>query len=334
MAKDVNVTIDVLKPSGFTTETFPLIIGAKTGGFAYKVYEGDDALDLIKVDFAETTETYKLARAILQQNNRPEKVAIAGYDETAGTPDVVFEEVKGEAFYYVLTTSADVEEQKALVEAIDLQGAKVAILRVNDIVDLETLEESGVKRAYVLYTDDVTRYIDGEFIGVYAADEAGSSTAKFKQFFDVRPVNVTPTEQARLKLANGSTYIEKFGEAQTTDSKTLGGEHLDVIVGNDWVIANIEQRVQGLFLRNKKIPYEQSGANLVGSEVETVLLQGARQDIVAEDAVGKPIYTVIIPDVDAMTEAQRASRKLTGVKFTFRLAGAIQEAVIKGQVNY
>ncbi|MCY1690736.1 hypothetical protein OVA29_08710 [Exiguobacterium sp. SL14] len=82
MAKDVTVTIDVLKPSGFTTETFPLIIGTKTGGFTYKEYEGDEALDLIKVDFAETTETYKLARAILQQGNRPEKVAIVGYDET------------------------------------------------------------------------------------------------------------------------------------------------------------------------------------------------------------------------------------------------------------
>ena len=334
MAKDVNVTIDVLKPSGFTTETYPLIIGEKTGGFEYKVYEGDDALDLIKVDFAETTETYKLARAILQQDNRPEKVAIVGYDDTAGTPDVVFEEVKGEAFYYVLTTSADVAEQEALVEAIDLQGAKVAILRVNDIADLEALEAAGIKRAYVLYTDDVTRYIDGEFVGEYAADPAGSATAKFKQFFDVRPVNVTPTEVARIHAAHGATYIEKFGEAQTSESKTIGGEHLDVIVGNDWVIANIEQRVQALFLKNRKIAYEQNGVNLIGSEVETVLLQGAQQDIVAEDAEKQPIYQVIIPNVDAMTEAERASRKLRGLKFTFRLAGAIQAADIKGQVNY
>lgn len=334
MAKDVNVTIDVLKPSGFTTETFPLIIGAKTGGFAYKVYEGDDALDLIKVDFAETTETYKLARAILQQNNRPEKIAIAGYDEAIGTPDVVFEEVKNEAFYYVLTTSSDVEEQEALVEAIDLQGAKVAILRVSDIADLETLEASGVKRAYVLYTNDVTRYIDGEFVGEYASDPAGSATAKFKQFKDLTPVVVTPTELAQIHAANGSTYIEKFGEAQTSESKTIGGEHLDIVVGNDWIIANIEQRVQGVFLKNRKIAYEQKGANLIGTAVETVVLQGAGQDIVAEDAAGKPIYTVTIPDVDSMTEADRASRKLKGVKFTFRLAGAIQEADIKGQVNY
>ena len=334
MAKDVNVTIDVLKPSGFTTETFPLIIGAKTGGFAYKVYEGDDALDLIKVDFAETTETYKLARAILQQNNRPEKIAIAGYDEAIGTPDVVFEEVKNEAFYYVLTTSSDVEEQEVLVEAIDLQGAKVAILRVSDIADLETLEASGVKRAYVLYTNDVTRYIDGEFVGEYASDPAGSATAKFKQFKDLTPVVVTPTELAQIHAANGSTYIEKFGEAQTSESKTIGGEHLDIVVGNDWIIANIEQRVQGVFLKNRKIAYEQKGANLIGTAVETVVLQGAGQDIVAEDAAGKPIYTVTIPDVDSMTEADRASRKLKGVKFTFRLAGAIQEADIKGQVNY
>lgn len=334
MAKDVTVTIDVLKPSGFTTETFPLIIGTKTDGFTYKEYESDEALDLIKVDFAETTETYKLARAILQQGNRPEKVAIVGYDETAGSPDVAFEEVKNGPFYYVLTTSVDVEEQAALVEAIDLQGAKVAILWVNDIADLETLEEAGIKRAYVLYADDVTRYIDGEFVGEYAADPAGSATAKFKQFFDVRPVNVTPTEVARIHAANGATYIEKFGEAQTSESKTIGGEHLDVIVGNDWVIANIEQRIQAVFLKNRKIPYEQNGANLIGSEVETVLLQGAQQDIVAEDAEGQPIYQVIIPNVDAMTEAERASRKLRGLKFTFRLAGAIQAADIKGQVNY
>jgi len=334
MAKDVNVTIDVLKPSGFTTDTFPLIIGAKAGGSAYKEYAGDDALDLIKVDYAETTEAYKLAKAVLEQGNRPDKVAIVGYDATTGSPAAAFETVKEQAFYYVLTTTADVEDQEALVEAIDLQGAKVAILRANDIIDIEVLQESGVKRAYVLYTNDVTRYIDGEFVGEYASDPAGSATAKFKQFADLTPVSVTASELAQIHAANGATYIKKFGESQTSESKTIGGEHLDIIVGNDWIIANIEQRVQGVFLKNRKIAYEQKGANLVGTAVETVLLQGAGQDIVAEDAVGKPIYSVTIPDVDSITEAERASRKLKGVKFTFRLAGAIQEADIKGQVNY
>lgn len=334
MAKDVNVTIDVRKPSGFTTDTFPLIIGAKAGGSAYKEYAGDDALDLIKVDYADTTEAYKLAKAVLEQENRPDKVAIVGYDATTGSPAAAFELVKEQAFYYVLTTTADAEDQQALVEAIDLQGAKVAILRANDIADIETLQESGIKRAYVLYTDDVARYIDGEFVGTYASDPAGGSTAKFKQFKNLTPVEVTPTELAQIHAANGSTYIKKFGEAQTSESKTIGGEHLDIVVGNDWVIANIEQRVQGLFLKNKKIPYEQGGANLVGTAVETVLLQGAGQDIVAEDAAGKAIYTVTIPDVDSLTEADRASRKIKGIKFTFRLAGAIQEADIKGQVNY
>lgn len=73
---------------------------------------------------------------------------------------------------------------------------------------------------------------------------------------------------------------------------------------------------------------------MIGAEVESVMKLGLDNGIIATDELGNGIYSVVIPDVQSMTEADRASRKLKGVKFSYRLAGAIEEVDIKGQVSF
>ena len=334
LIKDVNVNIDVLKPTGAVTSTNVLLVVEKTGGFAYKEYAGDDALDLVKVDFAETTDAYKMAQAVLTQDNRPEKVAIVGYDVTGTTAEDVIEANFNRDFYYVVLDSADTADQIPVVQLLDLKEKKVAVLRSNDIADVTALKAADIERYYVLYTPEVDEFIDAAFVGEFAADPAGSATAKFKQLKGITPVDITLADFTTLEAGNGSTFVVKFGEPQTTGSLLGDGEHLDVVAGNDWVIATLEERVQALYLKNRKINYIQGGANLIGSEVEATMKLAIDRDIIAEDAEGNGLFSVVIPDVQAMTEADRASRKLKGVKFSYRLAGAIEEVDIKGQVSF
>lgn len=335
--KDVTVSIDVLKPSGSVTSTNALLVVQKAGGFAYKEYTGDEAIEAIELDFAATTEVFKMASALLRQNNRPEKVAIVGYDGTSGSADAAAAVVKdnfNQDWYYVALDSADTAAQIALVQALDERDNKIAVLRVNDVADAQTLHAATIDRYYVLYTPETDEYIDAAFIGEYVADSAGSATAKFKQLEGITPVTLSFDEYNALEAANASSYVTKFGEPQTSGSKLGGGEFLDVVAGNDWMIAMLEQRVQFLYMKNRKISYEQAGANMIGAEVESVMKLGVENDIIAEDAEGNGMFNVIIPDVQAMSEADRASRKLRGVKFSYRLAGAIEEVDIKGQVSF
>lgn len=332
--KDVNVSIDVLKPSGAVTSTNVLLVVEKTGGFAYKEYSGDEALAAVELDFAATTETYKMAAALLRQANRPEKLAVVGYDDTNGSAAAVVEANFNQDWYYVVLESAATADQIAVVQELDERDNKVAILRVNAVADAEALHAANTERYYVLYTPETDEYIDAAFAGEFASDPAGSSSAKFKQLEGITTVELSLADYNALEAVNASSYVTKFGEPQTTSSKLGGGEFLDVVAGNDWMIATLEQRVQSLYIKNRKISYEQSGANMIGAEVESVMKLGVENDIIAEDAEGNALYSVAIPDVQAMTEADRASRKLKGVKFSYRLAGAIEEVDIKGQVSF
>ncbi|QBL97917.1 hypothetical protein EauM23_00024 [Exiguobacterium phage vB_EauM-23] len=332
--KDVNVDIDVLKPSGAVTSTNVLLVVEKVGGFAYKEYSGEDALLAIESDFAKTTNAYELANAVLKQKNRPEKVAIVGYDPTGGDVADVVEANFVADWYYVVLESADTADQIAVTQVLDDANNKIAVLRVNDVADAAVLEAAGIQRAYVLYTPVVDEFIDAAFVGEYAADEAGSATAKFKQLAGITPSELSIVDYNALQDVNASAYVKKFGEAQTTGSKLLGGDFLDVVAGNDWVIATLEQRVQAIYLKNRKVVYEQAGANLIGSEVEAVMKLAIDRDIIAEDLEGNGLFSVTIPNVQDMTEADRASRKLKGIKFAYQLAGAIEEVDIKGQVSF
>lgn len=332
--KDVSVSIDVLKPSGAVTSTNVLLVVEKTGGFAYKEHSGDDALASVELDFAATTEAYKMAAAVLRQNNRPEKIAIVGFDSVSGSAANVVEDNLNQDWYYVVLESADTADQIAVVQKLDALDNKVAVLRSNAVADAEALHAANIERYYVLYTPETVEYIDAAFVGQFAADPAGSATAKFKQLEGITPVEFSLADFNALEAVNASSYVTKFGEPQTTGSKLGGGEFLDVVAGNDWMIAMLEQRVQALYIKNRKISYTQAGANMIGAEVESVMKLGLDNGIIATDESGNGIYSVVIPDVQAMTEADRASRKLKGVKFSYRLAGAIEEVDIKGQVSF
>ena len=74
-----------------------------------------------------------------------------------------------------------------------------------------------------------------------------------------------------------------------------------------------------------KIPYTDAGIAQVESQVRAQLDDG----ITAGGIAPEP-YTVTVPKAAAAAPADRAARILRNVKFSARLAGAIQKIVIQG----
>ena len=98
----------------------------------------------------------------------------------------------------------------------------------------------------------------------------------------------------------------------------------------DWVQARLEEQIFYRIATKSKIPFTQSGAMIIESEIRSVLSQGVANGGIAE----APAYQVQSPDVLNIPEVQRGQRVLGDFRFQFRLAGAVHKVIVRGQVGY
>ena len=100
----------------------------------------------------------------------------------------------------------------------------------------------------------------------------------------------------------------------------------------DFIISQMEYRVQRLLNKAPKIPYTNSGIASIESEVAGVLNKAYRNGIIADDDEGLPLYWTHFKKREEMSAEDRANRIYTGGKFSFELAGAIHTVKINGEM--
>lgn len=331
--QDVTVTIDIKKPSALIGLGTPLILVNKTGESTYKEYTN---LEVIKTALTESSNGYKLAKVIFDQGDaRPEKIAIATYDSSAGEPVTavsVLEKYFYNDWYFVLLDTGEVADYKAISDAVEAKGLKVAAHVVDDATDLATLTTTKYDRTFIIEHDKAAELPHAALIGAVGSRPVGSVTWKFKTLKGVTPRDLTPVELSDIHTSGAIAYVTKAGIAQTSEGKMVSGEYIDVIHGKDWVKLNIEQRVQTLLSTNSKIPYTDSGIAQIESEVRTVFEIAGQNGIIATNDSGQYLYTITTKGRNEVSVEDRATRKYNGLSFNFELAGAIHEANIKGEI--
>lgn len=122
-------------------------------------------------------------------------------------------------------------------------------------------------------------------------------------------------------------------------SMTLAGEWIDVIRFRDWLKNELQIRTFNALKTNRKVPFTDGGIGLIEGVMDSTLKDG--QDIggiapTEYDDDDNPIYgySVTVPKASDLTEAERKSRKLTGCKWSARLAGAIHAVEISGNLTF
>ena len=90
---------------------------------------------------------------------------------------------------------------------------------------------------------------------------------------------------------------------------------------------------------NRKVPFTDGGIGLIEGQMEATLSKGQTVGGIApteydSDDNEIPGYTVTVPLASDLTEAERKSRKLTGCRYTARLAGAIHIVEIHGNLTF
>jgi hypothetical protein len=168
---------------------------------------------------------------------------------------------------------------------------------------------------------------------------AGSETWKFKQLAAVVPNDLTSTKMDWLET-NHLNYFSNFGGRNITmNGQVMAGEWIDVIRFRDWLQDDMQYRLYNLLIMNTKIPYTNPGIALVENQMIASLKAGQSAGGVAPDEFDSdgalvPGFTVTVPNSRDLSAAQKASRILTGCKFSARLAGAIHAVVVNGELTY
>lgn len=139
---------------------------------------------------------------------------------------------------------------------------------------------------------------------------------------------------------NANTFEPMRNFAVTQNGKVAAGEWIDVIRGRDWLAEQVKINVASQLINaNGKVPYTDSGIQILVNGIRQALLLGQSRGLVAPDEIDEagrkiPGFVINAPRAASVSANDKANRILRDLTFSARLAGAIHVAEIKGNLTY
>lgn len=171
------------------------------------------------------------------------------------------------------------------------------------------------------------------------AIEPGGDNWALKKLAGVTTDQLTETEYNAITKKNGNTFERFRNVSITQNGKVAAGEWIDVIRFRDWLQEEITLNVFNALVNSDKIPYTDAGIAIIENQIRAALQLGQRRGGIAPDEYDEDGninlgFTVSVPLAANISANQKASRILQDVKFTARLAGAINVVKITGSLTY
>lgn len=157
----------------------------------------------------------------------------------------------------------------------------------------------------------------------------GSYTGAFKTLVGIVTDDLEEGFSKIVRGKFGNTYELMAAAKITRDGWVVAGEFLDVIIFCDWLRVRQTEALFAHITRAPKVPFTDGGIQALGGDIKSVLDLGVKNGGIADDTP----YTLTLPKSKDVPVNDRAARKLTGVTWTARLAGAIQAIDVNGTVT-
>ena len=294
-----------------------------------KAYTAYADLSAVLADFADTTDTYKMAAQLFAQTPAPDGIAVLG-DSTILPADLtalLTANINQDftVFYCTLATDATITALSTWAEANERFYAATT--------QNKALVKSGIRHALVMYHSIVGDYLAEKLVTYMLVRPIGSVVGKFKTLVGTAESVVTDAELSTLHANYLGTYIEDMGVLQTTQAQTQSGEYVDVVLSALWIKLEMEAGYRNLFLTNEKVPYTNAGIALLKDVAIKVLQDGSNNGIVLQDSNGNAIYEISSLTREETSVEDRASRVYDGIYFSAPLAGAIERGTFSGTLN-
>lgn len=299
---------------------------AKSGA-SYVEYASADA---VGYDYGETGDIYDKAQAYFAQANPSDRIAVLTYD-----PAKVYDAL--EAFWYFNWTFAVQVTSK--IDDASLSLSNIFEANKDHFLVLQTATAGDYKsysgQNYTIgLVHDLSEPMDAALLGSTALLTVGSTTWKFRNLVGITPDLLTVNELKDINEYYAIAYAEAAGQGETSEGTALSGEYIDTLHGVLWVKTEMQNRLEKLLQNNNKIPYEQSGINMISGVATQVLQQAYEQGIImTNETNGKGDFTVTATSRSAQSRDDLSKRHYDGLSFTYHASGAIHTITVHGTVN-
>lgn len=326
------------------------------------------SMEEVAADFASTTEAYKAAAAAFAQRPQPRQIKIgfatapAAADELTAELDTIEDADSG---WYWVDVDKTLRDGTYIDEVVDWCAArrKFALITSNDdghesAADNDHISgrnKNETERTGVFYTTDTDSY--GGFalaakLGTFDFDQSGSAyTAKYKQLLGEeylsKPSSVVQAVTGFVPGIGQDTttghcanaYVVTKDIGMVVEGSTLTPNlFIDDVHFGDWLISRMEEEMLGILVNAKRVPMDQRGMAQLAQGAERVLARAFTAGAIAEDLDNdgeySPAYTVTVPDVFTISEAQRKNRIAPPIEIMFRSAGAVHFVTVNIQQSY
>lgn len=331
---DVNVKIDLAKPVGALGFGMPLLLlenATKTVAYT----EVNSAADVLAAGFEDVSDFFKTAQLLFSQEHAPKKIAVCA---VAGAATEALRDVeltdKGWRQLIVISDTGTASTASALCAAVEALEGKMLFLNFG--LDEETgITVSGIRRTVAFFCDPTENapVPVAALVGNTAGRDAGSFTYKNLILSGLEPQNLTAAEVKAIHDKGGITFVVKAGDAVTSEGKVLGGEYIDVVDSEDYVVQQIAFKTQKALNLNGKLPYSNAGISVLEGAVVDALQNAFNMGIIAVKADGFPDYSVSFALREETSPENRSNRHYPYGSFRFALAGAIHTADINGEIT-
>lgn len=317
---------------------------------------GDDVLVPVAVNKQDTGSVTYAVVVSYPDPDAPE-TAENTVDQPLDSPETELEPpvetleraMETDGWYCICPAGVDGGGVKSIIEWTETQNKICGYIEGNP--DSPIVESGIYLRSYAVYpkvTEDQSddevpaenRYGAAAAMAVKAMNyHAGEETWALKSLSAITPSRLSLSFIQKLNDANISFISNIASKNVVLGGKTSGGEWIDVIRFRDWLQNDMQSRVVNLLIINPKIPYTDGGIGLVENQMLASLKDGQKYGGIAPteyDADGNTIpgYATSVPLAADLTGEQKASRTLTGCRFSARLAGAVHLAEIEGSLTY
>lgn len=334
MAYDVKVNIDLAKPVGQLGFGVPLIL-VENAEKEVAYTEVSNTEEIVSAGISNTSVAYKAAQLLFSQTNSPKTIAVcaATAAATAALANTMLTD-KGWRQLIVVTDGESPSTPAAISTLVEALDGKMYFANL-PVDDKTSITVSGLRRTVLFYctpTDDSPVPV-AALVGNTAGLSAGSFTYKNMVLSGIKPQALTDSEIEAIHKKGGITFVTKAGDNVTSEGKVAGGEYIDIIDSEDYIIQQLAYKTQKVLNNTKKVPYDNNGIALLESVAADVLQDAYNQGMIVTNTDGTPGYTVSYAMREDTKATDRANRKYLGGSFSFALTGAIHEVEITGEIT-
>lgn len=343
---DVTITRQTTVPSVATFD-FILIaaefeIASVTPPFSNRTKFYSNLSD-IATEFGTSADVYLAASAIFAQNPSVDGVYVgrklSGGDGSE-TWDVALQAMLDEEnrWYGLVCLTRTLADQQDIADWVE--SNKKLVVMASDDVNIpdgtgdiaEYIETQNYDRSAVIYHPDsdlsvTEEWPDAAWMGKMFPKDPGSATWALKTLTGVASYSLTGSQITTIEGKNGNYYTEVAGVDITQFGTVGSGEYIDIIRGTDWLEARIQELVFTPLIQLDKVPYTDSGVQIVVTQLKAALQEAADVGLITE------AYNVTFPEVVDISASDKAARLLPDIKFTAIYAGAIHKVEIQGTIS-